>query len=402
MTSATVAVPPEVGDLARSIRVGIDASNLRVGGGVTHLAAVLGAAEPAEAGVARVVVWGGRRTLDRLPVRPWLELVRVPELDGNLLRRLAWQHFYLTRLARSGCDVLWAPGGAYTGPFQPFVTMSRNMLPFAPREARRYRGTATGLRLSVLTRVQTSSFRRAAGVIFLTAGARDAILGRIGPIAGRFIVIPHGVSPDFRAAPRPQRPLAEYDATRPFRWLYVSIVDEYKHQWEVAEAVTRLRATGQPVAIDFVGPANPRVLPRLLRVIERHDPSGSFLRYRGGLPHDELAAAYRAADGAVFASTCENMPNILLESMAAGLPLACSASSPMPEVLGDAGVYFDAEDPTAVAAALDHLAADHALRARLAERAYERALAYSWSRSARESFAFIASVARAARREPGG
>ena len=46
----------------------------------------------------------------------------------------------------------------------------------------------------------------------------------------------------------------------------------------------------------------------------------------------------------VFASSCENMPNTLVEAMAIGLPIACSDRGPMPEVLRDGGVYFDPED----------------------------------------------------------
>jgi len=44
--------------------------------------------------------------------------------------------------------------------------------------------------------------------------------------------------------------------------------------------------------------------------------------------------------------------NILVEAMASGLPIACSNRGPMPEVLGDAGVYFDPEDPHDIARAL--------------------------------------------------
>jgi hypothetical protein len=45
------------------IRIGIDASNLRLGGGVTHIRELLGAASPQSQGVDRVVMWGGARTL---------------------------------------------------------------------------------------------------------------------------------------------------------------------------------------------------------------------------------------------------------------------------------------------------------------------------------------------------
>ena len=95
----------------------------------------------------------------------------------------------------------------------------------------------------------------------------------------------------------------------------------------------------------------------------------------------------------VFASSYENMPNILLEGMAAGLPIACSSLGPMPEVLGDAGVYFHPEDPDDIARALNELIDSPDLRAQLARAAFDRAQKYSWKRCANETFDFLAEIA---------
>ena len=86
------------------------------------------------------------------------------------------------------------------------------------------------------------------------------------------------------------------------------------------------------------------------------------------------------------------MPNILLEGMASGLPMACSHRGPMPEMLGEAGVYFDPESPDEIAAALRPLIADPDLRTRCAEGAYAKAQTYSWERCAQETFAFLRQI----------
>jgi hypothetical protein len=52
------------------MRLGIDASNLRGGGGVTHLAELLRAAHPAAHGFDSVVIWASQATLARLEERP--------------------------------------------------------------------------------------------------------------------------------------------------------------------------------------------------------------------------------------------------------------------------------------------------------------------------------------------
>jgi glycosyltransferase involved in cell wall biosynthesis len=62
----------------------------------------------------------------------------------------------------------------------------------------------------------------------------------------------------------------------------------------------------------------------------------------------------------------------------------------MPEILGDAGVYFNPEDVDSVCAALLALIHSAELRARLARGAQALARQYSWARCAEETFAFLA------------
>jgi glycosyltransferase involved in cell wall biosynthesis len=376
------------------IRVGIDASNLEHGGSSTHLVEILANGEPGEHGIGRVVVWGPRRVLDKLPQRPWLDLVHVPALDGSRIARLGWQR-ELSARARAGCDVLFVPGQVYLGSFRPFVTMSRNMLPFDPAERARYRFSRGGVRLFFLRRVQLRTFRRAQGMIFLTDLARDVVVRDAGGLPGRVRVIPHGVSELFRQPPRAQRAFASYSADSPFRWLYVSAVEPYKHQPAVAQAAVALRERGLPVAVDFIGnPVVPGTVEAMRAIMARHDPEGRYLRYHGPVPYVSMKAWHSSADAALFASSCENMPNTLVEYMAAGLPIASSDRGIMPRVLGDAGVLLDPESPESIADAMERLMRDESLRASLAQRAYERAQRYSWRRCADETFAFLAEVAR--------
>jgi glycosyltransferase involved in cell wall biosynthesis len=376
--------------------VGIDASNLRAGGGLTHLRELLAAAAPEKQGVQAVIVWGGRATLDELPERPWLEKRHQPWLDRSVAHRVLWHRRQLPRLARHvGCSVLFCPGGLAPRGFRPVVTMCRNLLPFEWPEMRRYGISSTFLRLLLLRRMQVGTFRRADGVIFLTSHAQQRVIAAAGVLSGETAIIPHGVNAQFFCLPRPPRQAVPASDALPFRILYVSIVNVYKHQWHVAEAVAWLRTAGVPVELELVGPAYPPARRRLEAAMRRLDPAGAFIRYRGFLPYSHLPEVYRQADVFVFASSCENLPNILLESMAAGLPIACSNRGPMREVLGEAGVYFDPEDPESIAKAIRELIESPNLRTEKAQMAYERAQRYSWGRCADETFSFLAAVARA-------
>jgi glycosyltransferase involved in cell wall biosynthesis len=372
----------------KMVSVGIDASNLRAGGGVTHLTEILRHLEPADAGVDRVTVWGGAQTLAQLPDRAWLTRSHEPALDGALPRRLWWQRSRLPKLAAS-CDVLFAPAASGRIRFHPYVTMCRNMLPFDRKEMWRYAFSRIFFRLALLRIGQSAAFRDADAVIFLNDYARRVVADETGERA-EYTVIPHGVSDAFRAAPRKQEPAG----VRPFRFLYTSIIDLYKHQWEVVEAALRLREEGLNVAVDFAGPAYPPAMRKVEAVLARHPDVRDAVTFLGPVTHGQLPVLYANADAFVFASTCENMPNILIEAMAAGLPIACSKSAPMPDILQDGGVYFDAEDATSIADALRSLEADPKLRAAKAERAFALAAAFSWNRCAADTFSLLAAVAR--------
>ena len=96
---------------------------------------------------------------------------------------------------------------------------------------------------------------------------------------------------------------------------------------------------------------------------------GAFTYYHGHLSHSETLDWYNQADLFAYPSSCENLPIILLEAMAVGLPIACSDRGPMPEVLKDAGVYFNPENPSSIAASLKLLLQDESLRENLGRKA---------------------------------
>lgn len=387
----------------RVLTVGIDGTNLRRGGGVTHLVELLAAADPARQGINKVVIWAGSQTLAALANRPWLDKRNPPELNQGLLHRIAWQRFQLSKAAFAAhCDLLFIPGGSYAGNFRPIVTMSRNLLPFEFDELWRYGGSWTTLKMLLLRWTQSRAFRQADGVIFLTEAAKSSVLRVTGPLSAPCPIIPHGLNPRFRMAPKAQRLIDSYDHEHPYRVIYVSIIDQYKHQWQVVEAMAALRSEGWPLALDLVGPAYPPALARLHAALARHDPQGEWVRYHGAVAYEVLHTLYAQADLGLFASSCENMPNILLETMAAGLPVACSDRGPMPEVLGDAGVYFDPERPADIARALRELITSPELRTRCAEAAYMKSQTYSWERCADETFGFLARIAAQASKNTQG
>ena len=374
--------------------VGIDGGNIRGGGTVTHLIETLRVAEPEKHGIHRVVLWGGEKLLAAIDDKPWL-VKRCPAyLDQGFVKRTLWQLFSLSKEAKAEkCDLLFVPGGAYAGNFRPAVVMSQNLLPFDLKEMQRYKLSRNLLRLWLLRLTQSRAIKRAEGAIFLTKFARETVLRATGSHRGVTSIIAHGLGPRFRAAPKSQRPITEYTLDKPYRLLYVSTIDEYKHQWHVVEAVDALRQQGYPLALDLVGSAYVPSLLRLKTTISRLDPNNEWVCYHGAIPYAKLHQQYAQADLGVFASSCENMPIILLETMGMGLPIACSRQGAMPEVLRDGGVYFDPKNPEDIALALLKLIDSAELRTEKAAASFAIAQEFSWEKCANETFTFLTTVA---------
>jgi glycosyltransferase involved in cell wall biosynthesis len=105
------------------------------------------------------------------------------------------------------------------------------------------------------------------------------------------------------------------------------------------------------------------------------------VRFESG-PDRELAARYRAAAAFVYPSKYEGFGIPPLEAMSHGCPVVCSNAGSIPEVVGDAGVYFDPNNAEELRTALERVATTEALQADLRARGYARITAFSWDKCA--------------------
>lgn len=375
-----------------ALRLGIDASNIRMGGGLTHLVETLAHADPAAAGFGRVTVWAPRATLDRLPVRDWLRLEGHEWLDGPLPARAAWQTLQRTPASRRAADVLFVPGGSYSGSFRPFVTFAQSMLPFDDEARKRYPPSWMRLRNTIVRSTQEKTFRRADGLIYLTEYDRLEIEREIGGSRARTVVIPYGATPGIV-----RKQGVAVERGRPFRWLYMSTIDMYKHHPELVEAAAALKREGHDLQLDFVGPEYPPAAAILERAMAAHDPAGEFVRKLGSVPPARVKTIFAEYDASIFASSCESFGIPLLDALGAALPTACSNLSTMPGIARDAVVYFDPRDPRSAADAMRSMMRDEDLRGRLAERGPPIFAQYDWTKSAAETMQFLAGFVKGAR-----
>jgi len=238
-----------------------------------------------------------------------------------------------------------------------------------------------------------ASLRRADGIVTISEFTKRALRDRFGLDEAKIKVTPLGLSRAFLASSTTAgdraATLRKYDLPGEFL-LFVGATEARKNLPRLIEALAVVHRSFRPVPLVLVGREggdHARVLAEIrARGLE------AWVRLPGYLPESEVGALYRAASAFVFPSYCEGFGLPLLEAMACGLPSAASDVSALPEVGGDAALYFRPEDPEDIAAKIIRLLSDEDLRALLRARGRERARAFTWGKTAAETLAFYGTV----------
>jgi glycosyltransferase involved in cell wall biosynthesis len=97
---------------------------------------------------------------------------------------------------------------------------------------------------------------------------------------------------------------------------------------------------------------------------------------------EELFSLYKNAIAFIFPSVYEGFGIPILESFAASCPVVLSNASCLPEIAGDAAVYFDPQSTDEIAAAVERIVTDSNLREVLIEKGRERLQLFNWSKAA--------------------
>ena len=112
----------------------------------------------------------------------------------------------------------------------------------------------------------------------------------------------------------------------------------------------------------------------------------SFL---GWCSHKEVINAMRSADIFVYPTLIEAAGLGVMEPMAQSMPIASSNTACMPEILKDAGTYFNPFKPNELAAAVEKLIVDDNFREACSKKAFKYAKEYSWERAMREHIEYF-------------
>lgn len=232
-----------------------------------------------------------------------------------------------------------------------------------------------------------AAVRRADAIIAVSEATRQDVIEHLDAPPEKVRVVLEAADPRYRPVPpaEVERVCAGLGLP-PGYVLFVGTQEPRKNIAGLLGAYARLRA-GSPDAPPLAIAGGRGWLADGLAELADSLHLGDSVRWLGHVPSEDLPALYSGAAVLCFPSFYEGFGLPPLEAMACGAPVVTSDRGSLPEVVGEAGLLVDPNDPAAIAAALERVLGDPALAADLRTRGIERASTFSWERAARETLA---------------
>jgi alpha-1,3-rhamnosyl/mannosyltransferase len=294
------------------------------------------------------------------------------------------------RLARRGrLDLMFFPT-LYS--FFPLLSATPCVVCFHDATAERMPELLFPTRLNrLLWRAKTLLARRQATRVMTISQASANDLARLLRIApDRIDVVTEAPAEAFRVIADPgavaaaRRRHGVPDVAKLF--VHVGGMNPHKNILRLLEAMLRVVAAHPDVHLAIVGDTSGKGfwdnVGELRAFVAASAPLAEHVHFTGYLSDEDLAALLNAAEALVFPSLWEGFGLPAVEAMACGVPVLASRRGSLPEVVADAGLYFEPEDADAIAACILRILDDGGLRSRLAGLALERAALYRWERAA--------------------
>ena len=377
----------------KKLTIAVDATSIVNTGGLTHLYEILNHyEEKANPAINTIIIIGSNKVLNSLPKKNIFKNKTSFLLNSNKFFRLIYQIFLMDFFLKKNADILFSLSGDFIGRFNPVVGMSQNMLLYERKFWGEIKSFKEKAKLFINFKIQQKCFKKSSGIIFISNYAKKYVSDILSLTEKKTSVIHHGISERFVFKNNLKKSLKDYSFENPFKFIYVSTVHVYKNQWNVIEAIANLRDIGQAVSLTLIGsiiykPSG----KRMISIMKDRDPKNEFINYIEEVEYNKIQNFYSSHDGIIFASSCENMPNILIESMGSGLPIACSEKMPMPEFLGDDGIYFNPTLIESIQEALINLIRNLPLIEKRTNN-LKKLKNFSWRDTSKKTFSFISNI----------
>jgi glycosyltransferase involved in cell wall biosynthesis len=275
---------------------------------------------------------------------------------------------YVLWMALIDCDVMFAPN--YFLPRLLGAIARRRVITIHDLTYKRFPELLQKETLHNLEAHMMREIARADAIICVSEATRNDLLKYYQVDPRRAFAIHSGVALPATGHRQP--------VTLPDRYiLFVSTIEPRKNLGVLLDAFENLKRSGKYdgalVVVGRVGWKSEEFVPRL---------RGRDVHHLDYLAPEELQEVYRKAEVFVFPSIYEGFGFPLLEAMAHGVPTIAAESSSLPEIAGDAALYFDPRDAAQLESAISRVVENHELRHALIVRGRERVAQFQWETAA--------------------
>ena len=195
-------------------------------------------------------------------------------------------------------------------------------------------------------------------------------------------VVPHGINTTIE---RLDMDLPYLSRSNKLRILYVSSFEPYKHHYKVLSELEKLCEAGYQIDVKFVGAIEKDKIRTLKSWRKYFNPNLKFCWTKEIGQEQLIAEFYKKVDIGIFASTCENLPNVLLEKMRLGLPLFFHNGRPSSDIVGYSEMSFDIYSPGSMSDCIFRCIKNPELLKRNIDRNYKTSLQYDWEITAKKT-----------------
>ena len=160
------------------------------------------------------------------------------------------------------------------------------------------------------------------------------------------------------------------------------------------ESIIELSNEGYKLSLLIIGDNNYNKIGNKVKKLISTVKNADLIEWKSNIGLNEVRKYYHSSNFFIYSSTCENMPNTLIEAMSSGLPILCSNSPPMPEFLQKAGIYYDPLSKNSIKKAIIKVLKNPKIAMELANESYNLSKKYSWKTCAKDTFRYLNKISK--------
>jgi glycosyltransferase involved in cell wall biosynthesis len=364
------------------MRIGIDASNINQGGGVTHLTQIINNLNFKSSNKDKIVIWGNKKVLNKIRNKKEIKKIIISSKYENIFLRIIWQIFFLKKeLKRLKCTKALVPGGIFFFKKVPTTIIMQNVLPFDNFSIKKY---STYLKFKFFCQkiLFIYSIKRASKVIFISNTSKKKILKKVNIKNINFCVIPHGVIQD-KLSKR------NFVFKKKIKLLCVSKIDFYKNQLIILKALKILLDQGFDIELKLVGSNFKPALDEVKKKINELDLQKN-VSIKNEINFDEIKKEYNSSNIHISPSICESFGITVIESGNYSLPSICSNIEIFKEIANENAFFFNPFSEINLANTIKRVIKDNYTRKNKIKHFHDFVIKnYSWKKVSDQTFNFI-------------